>query len=36
VGDLDRSACRQVLEERFSADRMVRDHLTLFERLLSG
>jgi glycosyltransferase involved in cell wall biosynthesis len=36
VGDLDRSECRQVLEERFSAERMVRDHLRLFERLLSG
>ena len=34
IGELDRSACRRALESRFSADRMVRDHLDLYERLL--
>lgn len=34
VGDLDRAACRNAVETRFSADRMVRDHLDLYERLL--
>jgi glycosyltransferase involved in cell wall biosynthesis len=36
VGELDRSACRRAVETRFSADRMVRDHLDLYERLLDG
>jgi glycosyltransferase involved in cell wall biosynthesis len=34
IGELDRAACRRALETRFSADRMVRDHLDLYERLL--
>jgi glycosyltransferase involved in cell wall biosynthesis len=32
AGDLDRRRCRRVVEERFSADRMVRDHLALYQR----
>jgi len=36
VGDLDRKACRKDVETRFSADRMVREHLELYERLLAG
>jgi glycosyltransferase involved in cell wall biosynthesis len=36
VRELDRSACRRAVETRFSADRMVRDHLHLYERLLDG
>lgn len=34
VGELDRAACRRAIETRFSADRMVREHLDLYERLL--
>jgi glycosyltransferase involved in cell wall biosynthesis len=34
VDELDRSACRAEVEGRFSADRMVRDYLTLFESLV--
>jgi len=34
VGELDRADCRRALETRFSADRMVREHLDLYERLL--
>ncbi|MGB8020971.1 MAG: glycosyltransferase family 4 protein [Candidatus Nanopelagicales bacterium] len=36
IDDLDRGACRAAVETRFSADRMVGDHIALFERLLSG
>jgi glycosyltransferase involved in cell wall biosynthesis len=32
VGELDRGACRRAAEERFSAERMVRDHLALYGR----
>jgi len=35
VGALDRAACRKAVETRFSADRMVRDHLDLYEQLLA-
>ncbi len=34
VDELDRKACRRAVEERFSTDRMVADHLDLFESLL--
>ncbi|WP_457967548.1 glycosyltransferase family 4 protein [Arthrobacter sp. D1-29] len=33
---LDRTACRASVQERFSAERMVADHLALFEQLLEG
>jgi glycosyltransferase involved in cell wall biosynthesis len=33
IGTLSRLACRQVFEERFSAARMARDYLTIFERI---
>ncbi len=36
VGELDRADCRRAVETRFSAERMVRDHLDLYERLLTG
>jgi glycosyltransferase involved in cell wall biosynthesis len=36
IGELDRTACRKAVETRFSAARMVDDHLTLYERLLAG
>ncbi len=36
VGTLDRAACRASVERRFSTDRMVADHLELFESLLSS
>ena len=35
IDDLDRGACRRAVEEHFSADRMVREHLALFDRLLA-
>jgi glycosyltransferase involved in cell wall biosynthesis len=33
VGAIDRAACRRVFEERFSAGRMARDYLAVYERL---
>ncbi|WP_459794296.1 glycosyltransferase family 4 protein [Arthrobacter sp. AD-310] len=33
---LDRATCRQAVEERFSARRMVEDHLLLFRELVEG
>ncbi len=36
IGQLDRAACRRAVETRFSADRMVEDHLRLYERLLDS
>jgi glycosyltransferase involved in cell wall biosynthesis len=39
IGDvdrLDRTACRTVVEQHFSTERMVNDHLRLFERVLEG
>ena len=33
IGELDRARCRQVAEERFSAQRMARDYVQLYERL---
>jgi glycosyltransferase involved in cell wall biosynthesis len=35
VGELDRRACRAAIEGYFSEDRMVREHLELFEELLA-
>ncbi len=34
VGTIDRRACRSSVETNFSTERMVRDHLRLFERVL--
>ena len=34
AGDLDRSLCRELFEARFSAQRMARDYLELYERVL--
>jgi glycosyltransferase involved in cell wall biosynthesis len=34
VGELDRAACRQAVQERFSADRMVTAHIELYERVV--
>ncbi len=36
VDELDRKACRAVVEARFSTERMVDDHLDLFASLLDG
>ncbi len=36
IDELDRRDCRAAVEERFSAERMVRDHLELYQRLLAG
>ena len=34
--EIDRRACRRAFEERFSATRMVRDYLSIYERLAPG
>lgn len=34
--DLDRNDCRKVVAGRFSADRMVVDHLALYEKVIGG
>jgi glycosyltransferase involved in cell wall biosynthesis len=36
VAGLDRRACRKVAETRFSSDRMVDEHLALYESLISA
>ncbi|HVC24433.1 MAG TPA: glycosyltransferase family 4 protein [Acidimicrobiales bacterium] len=36
AGGLDRAACRRHVAERFSATRMVDEHVALYERLLAG
>lgn len=36
AGELDRAACRAAVEGYFSADRMVADHVRLYERHLAG
>jgi glycosyltransferase involved in cell wall biosynthesis len=36
IGRLDRAACRRAVEARFSAARMVSDHLKLYQRLLDA
>ncbi len=36
LGEIDRTACRKAVETHFSMQRMVRDHLDLYERLLAG
>ncbi|HZT81715.1 MAG TPA: hypothetical protein VFA26_15920, partial [Gemmataceae bacterium] len=33
-GELDRRRCREVFEERFTADRMARDYLAVYRRVL--
>jgi len=35
VGNLDRSRCRKSFEQRFTANRMTRDYLKIYERILS-
>ena len=36
TASIDRSACRRVVEQRFSTDRMVREHLQLYEELVAS
>jgi glycosyltransferase involved in cell wall biosynthesis len=36
LDELDRGACRAAIEGHFSADRMVRDYVALFERVVAG
>ena len=35
LGEIDRRACRRRVEERFTAERMVADHVALYRRLLA-
>ena len=35
AGDLDRTACRQAFEMRFTGSRMAKDYVKLYESLLS-
>ena len=35
VGDLDRRACRAAVEDHFSLDRMVAEHVAVYERLVN-
>jgi glycosyltransferase involved in cell wall biosynthesis len=35
IDELDRAACRRAVEGHFSAERMVRDHLDLYEKMLA-
>ena len=36
VGELDRRRCRAVFEQRFSAQRMARNYVKVYERLVAG
>jgi glycosyltransferase involved in cell wall biosynthesis len=36
VSGLDRAQCRRWVEDRFSAGRMVRDYLSVYEKILAG
>jgi hypothetical protein len=36
VADLDRGACRRAAEERFSAERMVAEHVAIYENVMQG
>ncbi len=36
ISEIDRWRCRQVFEERFSANRMAQDYVTIYERLIGG
>jgi len=36
AGELDRRECRRAAEQWFSTERLVREHLALYERLLAG
>lgn len=36
IGELDRAACREAAASSFSLERMVADHVAVYERLLSG
>jgi glycosyltransferase involved in cell wall biosynthesis len=36
IGRLDRAACRAAVAERFSAERMARDHVAFYENVLAG
>jgi hypothetical protein len=35
VGDLDRAACRQAFEMRFTGSRMAKEYVKLYESMLS-
>lgn len=35
IGDIDRRTCRRVFDERFTAQRMTDDYLSVYESLLA-
>lgn len=36
LGEIDRRRCRDAFEERFTADRMARNHVALYKRIIEG
>ena len=34
IGEIDRTRCRQAFEERFTAERMTKEYLNVYERLI--
>jgi glycosyltransferase involved in cell wall biosynthesis len=34
VGDIDRRRCRRAFEERFTAERMVKEYVQLYEQMI--
>ena len=36
IGMIDRRACRRLVEERFSTDRMAREYLAIYEQVIGG
>lgn len=36
IGEIDRRTCRAAFERRFTAERMARDYMELYERLIAG
>jgi glycosyltransferase involved in cell wall biosynthesis len=36
IDDLDRAACRRMVEDRFSADRMVDEYLAVYREIITG
>ena len=34
IGDIDRTRCRQAFEERFTAERMTKEYVQVYERII--